>query len=122
MRKAKIILGLVVLGLALIAGWQIGSCELANLEFQSDLRDIAAEIAARIGLSAPTTDEDLRNLVMRKAERYEIPLQADQITVQHIGTGDESKVYLSADYKVRVNLLGYSLTLHFTPSSSKKAF
>jgi hypothetical protein len=122
MRRAKIILGLAVLGLALIAGLQIASCELANLEFQSDLRDVTAEIAARIGLSSPTTDEELRNLVIRKAERYQIPLQPDQITVQHIGTGDESKVYLAADYKVRVNLLVYSLTLHFTPSSTKKAF
>lgn len=122
MRKAKIILGLAVLGLALIAGWQITSCELANLEFQSDLRDVAAEIAARIGLSAPTSDEELRNLVTHKAERYEIQLQPDQITVQHMGTGDASTVYLAADYKVRVNLLVYSLTLHFTPSSTKKAF
>jgi hypothetical protein len=122
MRKAKIILGLAVLGFALIAGWQITSCELANLEFQSDLRDVAAEIAARIGLSAPTSDEELRNLVIHKAERYEIQLQTDQITVQHMGTGDASTVYLAADYKVRVNLLVYSLTLHFTPSSTKKAF
>ena len=121
MRKVKIFLGLAVLGLVLIAGWQIASCEVANLEFQSDLRDVAAEIAARIGLSSPTTDEDLRNLVIHKAERYEIPLQPDQITVQRIGTGDESKIYLAADYKVRVNLLVYSLTLHFTPSSTKKA-
>ncbi len=119
MRKAKIFLGLAALGLALIAGWQIASCELANLEFQSDLRDAAAEIAARIGLSSPTTDDELRKLVIRKAERYEIPLQPDQITVQHIGTGDASTVYLAVDYKVRVNLLVYSLTLHFTPSSSK---
>jgi hypothetical protein len=122
MRKAKIIPGLAVLGLALIAGWQIAWWELANLEFQSDLRDIAAEIAARIGLSAPTMDEDLRNLVIHKAERYEIQLQPDQITVQHIGAGDASTVYLAVDYKVRVNLLVYSLTLHFTPSSTKKTF
>ncbi len=122
MTKAKIILGLAVLGLALIAGWQIASPELANLQFQSDLRDIAAEIAARIGLSSPTTDEELRNLVIHKAERYEIQLQPDQITVQHMGTGDSSTVYLAADYKVRVNLLVYSLTLHFTPSSTKRTF
>ena len=122
MRRAKIILGLAVLGLALIAGLQIAWRELANLEFQSDLRDVSAEIAARIGLSSPTTDEELRSLVIRKAERYEIQLQPDQITVQHMGTGDESRIYLAADYKVRVNLLVYSLTLHFTPSSTKKAF
>ncbi len=122
MRKAKIILGLTVLGLALFAGWQIASYELANLEFQSDLRDVAAEIAARIGLSSPTTDKDLRNLVIHKAERYEIQLQPDQVTVQRTNTGDTSTVYLAVDYKVRVNLLVYSLTLHFTPSSTKKAF
>jgi hypothetical protein len=121
-RKAKIILALAVLGLVLIAGWQIVSCELANLELQSDLQDIAAEIAARIGLSEQTSDENLRNAVIRKAEHYDIRLRPEQVTVQRTGTGDQSKVYLAVDYHARVNLLVYSFTLHFTPSSTKKAF
>ena len=121
MGKPKIILGLAVLGLAVIAGWRITSCELANLELQSDLRDFAAQVGARIGLDAPRTDEDLRAAVIRKAKEYEIQLEPEQVTVQRTGTGNASVVYLAVDYKVRVNLFGYSFTLHFTPSSMKKA-
>jgi hypothetical protein len=119
MRKAKIILGFVVLGLVVIVGWQIASCELANLELRSDLRDLAAQAGTRIGLNAPSTDEDLRNAVIRKAEHYEIQLQPEQVTVQRTGTGATSTVYLAADYKARVNLLGYSFSLHFNPSSTR---
>ncbi len=54
MGKAKLILGLAVLAMAVVAGWPIASCELANLELREDLRDIAAQNAVRIGL-APRT-------------------------------------------------------------------
>ena len=117
MGKAKIILGLAVLGLAVFAGWQIVSCELANLELQSDLRDLAAQIGTRIGLDAPSADEDLRGAVIRKAQEHDIQLASEQVTVQHTDSG----IYLAVDYKARVNLLGYSFTLHFTPSSTKRS-
>lgn len=117
--KAKIILGSAVLGLAVIAGWQIGSSELANLELQGDLRDVAAQVGTRIGLDAQSTEEELRNVVIRKAQQHDIQLDPGQVTVIRTGTGESSVVYLAADYKARVNLLGYSLALHFTPSSKR---
>ena len=121
MGKAKIILGLAVIALAVIAiaGWQIGSCELANLELQGDLRDVAAQVGTRIGLDAESTEEELRNVVVRKAQQHDIQLDPGQVTVIRTGTGESSVVYLAADYKVRVNLLGYSFALHFTPSSKR---
>lgn len=122
MRKIKIIVGLAFLVLALIAGWQIAACELANLELQSDLRDLAAQAGARIGLNAVSSDEELRADVILKDKEHEIQLEPEQVTVQRLSTGSASTVYLAADYKARVNLLGYSFTLHFIPSSRKKVF
>lgn len=119
MGKAKLILGLAILSLAVAAGWQIASCEIANLELQIDMRDIAAQVASRIGLEAPNSDEDLRNAVIHKAEEHDIQLEPAQVTVKHIGSGKTVVIYLAADYKTRVNLLLYSFNLHFTPSSAK---
>ncbi|HEY6385564.1 MAG TPA: hypothetical protein VIX91_07770 [Candidatus Acidoferrum sp.] len=119
MGKAKIIVGMAVLALAAIAGWQIASCELANLELQSDLRDLSAQVGTAIGLDAPSSDEDLRGAVIRKARKYDIPLEPEQVTVERVGTGKDAVVHLAVDYTVRVNLLAYSLTLHFTPSSRR---
>ena len=118
-RKAKILLGLAVLALAVAVGWQIASCEIANLELQTDMRDIAAQVGARIGLEAPNSDEDLRNAVIHKAREHDIQLEPGQVTVQRTTNGKTLTIYLAADYKARVNLLLYSITLHFTPSSTK---
>ena len=119
MGKAKVILGLAILALAIAAGWQIGSCEVANQELQSDLRDLAAEVGTRIGLDARSTDEQLRSAVIHKAEGYDIQLAPGQVTVIRSGTGWDSTVYLAVDYHARVNLFVYSFNLHFTPSSKR---
>ena len=119
MGRAKLILGLAVLVLAILAGWQIASCELANLEFREELRDIAAQGGARIGLLSFNTDEELRNAVMREAKKHEIQLAPEQITVERTGTPPAQIIYLSADYRARVALPGCSFTLHFHPSSAR---
>jgi hypothetical protein len=123
MGKIKIILALAVLAVAVAAGWQIVSCELANQELQSDLKDLSAQISARIGLDAQRSDAEFREAVVRRAREHDIELQPDQVTVKRsgtgVGTGGAPTVYLEVDYHGRVNLLGYSFTLHFTPSSTK---
>ena len=53
MGKVKLILGLAVLALAGVAGWRIASCELANIELREDMRDLAAQVGSRIGLTQP---------------------------------------------------------------------
>ena len=119
MRKAIPILGLAVLLLLVMAGWQIASCELANIELREDMRDIAAQKGARIGLSAPSTDEDLRSAVARGASDHEIQLEPEQVIVHRTGTAEEPILYLAADYTRRVKLPGGSFTLHFNPSSAR---
>lgn len=101
------------------AGWQIGSCEIANLELQTDLHDISIQLASRVGMEAPNSDQDLRNAVIRRAEEHGIHLEPEQVTVQHVGSGNTEAIYLAAEYGAGVKLPGYSFTLHFSPSSTK---
>ena len=119
MGKVKLILALAVFALAGFAGWRIGSCELANIELREDMRDLAAQVGTRIGLTPQSTDEDLRRAVIRKAEEHEIQLEPEQVTVQRTGTDEAPIIYLAADYKARIKLLGFSFTFHFTPSSAR---
>jgi len=119
MRKVKLILGIAVLALAIIAGWQIASCELANSEFRGELRDLAAQAGARIGLNSFSTDEELRDAVIRKAKTHEIQIEPEQVTVERTGSGPEQIIHLAADYKMRVTLPGFSFSLHFHSSSAK---
>jgi hypothetical protein len=119
MGKGKLILGLAVLALAILAGWQIVSCELANIALHDDMRDLAAQAGAYIGLISFNTDEDFRNAVIRAAKEHEIQLEPEQVTVQRTGTVPAQTIYLAADYKARVALPGFSFTLHFHPTSAK---
>jgi hypothetical protein len=118
-KKIALIVGIAVLALAVSAGWQIASCELANRQLEEDLRDLASRNAERIGLSAPTTDDDLRNSVLHDAKELDIALRPNQVTVHHTVQGESSVVHLAADYTARVRLLGFSLNFRFTPSSER---
>jgi hypothetical protein len=118
MRKAAVILGLAVLLLAAFAAWQITACYVANSELQSDMKDLAVQNGARIGLATFSTEEELRNAVVARAKEHGIQLAPEQVTVQRTLTPGMLEISLAADYEARVNLLGFSFTIHFTPSSS----
>jgi len=119
MGKAILILGLAVLALAIVAGWQIGSCELGSFELREEMRDLAAQNPYRIGLAPPKSDEELRNDVIGLAKRHAIQLEPQQVTVGRTGPIDEPVIYLAADYNARVKLPWISFTLHFNPSSAR---
>jgi len=108
---------LAIIGL-IYCGFQIIPPEIHNYSFQDDLRNLAM----MAGSNPHSTDQDLVDSVIKKAQEYEIPLTPANVTVQRIGTPGLNAVYVAADYSVPVSLPGYSLTLHFTPSSGNKGF
>lgn len=122
MSRLKIILAIAIFAVIVSAGWRIGSSELANVELQDDMRDMAAQMGAHIGFSPPSSDEELVRKVIRKAHEHDIELTPDEVTVRRTGTNEYTTLYLAADYKVHVNVAWLSYTLHFTPSSEKKVF
>jgi hypothetical protein len=119
-KRIKIALVLTALFFLFTGGWQIGACELANIELKDDMQDMASQFGVRIGLSSVPTDTELRDMILRKAEKYEIPLSPDQVTVVRTGSGAAASIYLAADYTVPITLPHLSFTMHFTPSTGRK--
>jgi hypothetical protein len=122
MRRLTIILALAIVVFAVMLGGQVVVAEWTNLEFQDDLHDISTDLASRIGLTAPPSDQEIRALVLRKADRRGISLRPGQIKVTRSSPPENPNISLAADYEESINVPGYSLVLHFTPSSSKKSF
>jgi hypothetical protein len=118
----KYIFGIAILVAAIMAGWEMFEPEFTNILFLDDLRDTAAQLGWRTGLSPPNSDEDLRKIVIRKAASHDIRLVPEQVTVQHSGTGERTRWYIAVDYTVPVNLLVYSYTLHFNATSVGNKF
>jgi hypothetical protein len=118
MGTVKALAGILAVVAVIYAGFQIIPPELNNYSFADDLHTIAMMGSSNFRQS----DQDLVNAVMRKAQEHEIPLTPEHVTVQHIGSQGLQAVYVAADYTVPVSILGFSFTLHFTPSSGNKGF
>lgn len=119
MRRSVITVLIVVL-LAAPLAWQVVSSEIANSELQEDLRDLASENAARLGLSPANTDDDFRSRVIEKAKEHGIRLEPDQVTVERTGSEDAPAVNLSVDYKTAIGFSGLGFPLHFNPRAQGK--
>lgn len=118
MGTVKALLGILLIVAMVYCAWQIVPPELANYSFQDDLRQIAM-----VGGANPhQTDQEILDSIIKKAQDHQITLAPEQITIQRIGTPGSPAVYVAADYSVPVSLPGYSLTLHFTPSSGNRGF
>jgi hypothetical protein len=119
MPNIKVMSGIIVLALAIIAGYPLGSTELRSRLLQDDINDLAAQLDTRTGFGVSKSDDDYRNAVVRKAMEYGIHLRPDQVTVERSISEHESIMYLAADYSVPVSMLVFSFDLHFNPSSRK---
>src|ERR1700686_5176005 len=113
MGTLKAIVGFLIIIAAIYAGLQIIPPELSNYSFQDDLR----AVALTGGANPHTTDQELADSVIKKAQEHQITLAPENVTVLRIGTPGSLAVYVAADYNVPVSLPGYCFTLHFTPSS-----
>ncbi len=116
MRGIKLILGLAVLVIGLSTGWLVGTDEVANIQFQGDLHDLASQSRNYVRYTPPRSEDEFRIAVIHKAREHGIRLDPEQVTVQQTGPGT---TYLAADYSVPVELPWGSFVLHFTPSSEK---
>ena len=110
---------LAVLALVAVAAWQIGGAEIANLNFQEDIRDLAAQAGTHTGVVVPRSEQQETQAVIQKAGDHGIQLAPEQVTVQRTHNGELSTWYLKAEYTVPINLGITSFHLHFTPASDK---
>jgi len=117
MGRIRFLLAAAVLFLVIALGWAVGAAEIANVNLQEEMRDLAAQGGAQIGLVEPSTDDDIRKIVAHKAQQHGIALKPEQVMVQRTVAGEKSKLHIEAHYTVPVNCWLFSLNFHFAPSS-----
>jgi hypothetical protein len=85
-----------------------------SAEYQ--LNDKIQEIA-RFGVVEHKSEEQIRESVFKTIQDLDIPATRDNIKV----LASSSKVAITVDYTVPVDLLFYHVDLHFTPTSENKS-
>jgi hypothetical protein len=113
MKKVLFVAILALLGAAVVAAYQVGSVYLANVELQSDLKDLSSLTGTRIGLVDPRSPDQIRDQVIEHAAEHGIRLEPEQINVDRNGEGKDGTIYISTAYDANMSVFGYRWTIHF---------
>src|SRR5271169_5753789 len=100
----KYVFRIAIVLVVVMVGWKMLEPEITNVIFQDELQDTATELDTRIGLSPTRSDEELRNVVIRKAAKHDIALDPKQVTVRTSGLPEHRVFYIAVHYTVPVNL------------------
>jgi hypothetical protein len=108
--KALVVTGLLVL--AIIAGVKVIPPYVAEYQLNDKIQEIA-----RFGIVNHDSEEQIREKVFRTIQELEIPARKEDIKV----SAGSSRVTITVDYTVPVDILMYHVDLHFTPSSENRS-
>lgn len=110
----KALLSLLFLGVVVFCAIRIVPVYVRNYEFQDFLNQTAVEASVHQPQQRP---EALQKEIYSKAESLGLPVERQDINVS-VG----QTVLISVDYSVFVDLIIYTLPLHFTPSATNSNF
>jgi hypothetical protein len=111
MKTLRALFSVFVLVAAVYAAWLVIPPYFSNYRFQD-----AIESEARLNAYNNKPEEEIRQIVAKKARECDVPLQPEQINVMRSGP----EISIWADYTVHVDLPGYPLDLKFHPSTKTK--
>lgn len=115
MATFKLLLGIGVFLAMILVGIKVVPPCFANYEFEDTLKADAVQLTY-----STRTEEDIRNVVIKHAQDYDIPLTPQQVHVSRTGGFGTGTLNIEAEYSVPIELPGYSTTINFHPSSSNK--
>jgi hypothetical protein len=110
--KLRAVIVTAILALGILVAWKVIPPYSAEYQLADKMQEIA-----RFGIVDHKTEEQIRESVFKTIQDLDIPATRDNIKV----TADASKVTISVDYTVPIDILFYHLDLHFTPSSENKS-
>ena len=111
MGKLKMLLILVIVFGSIYVGMELIPPYFHNYQFQDDLDDIA-----RRNSYTSKTDDDIKDMVIRKADAAQIPLKEEQIVITRSGDG----LGISVHYRIHVDMIIHPVDLDFTANSLNK--
>jgi cell division protein FtsL len=84
-----------------------------NYQLQDHIGQLSTRLVVRV---KPVTPEEVRDEVVTFAQDHGIPLTPDNVKVTMA-----RRISINVDYTVPVDLVVYTLRLHFTPSAENQA-
>jgi uncharacterized protein DUF4845 len=111
MGKIKGLIGLLVVAGGFYVAWNLIPPYFHNYQLQDDLDDIARRTSYTM-----KSDDEVKQMVMQKAQNNEVALNEQQITVTRSGDG----IGISVKYQVHVEMMVHPVDLDFQAKSYNK--
>ena|ERR1700746_1241436 len=111
MGKLKGALALLIIAGGFYLGWELIPPYFHNYQFQDDLDDVA-----RVNSYSHKTDEDIKTIVIHKADDLGIKLNEEAVIVSRSNDG----MGISVHYTVHVDLILHPIDIDFTANSLNK--
>ena len=90
-----------------------------NFELQSFVATVPRRIEEQTKSGAAPSDDLLRSWVLDKARSLDLPVAADNVQIQRSPTTGVVE-RIDVHYSVRVDLPGYTVSLHFYPGAGSR--
>lgn len=110
--KLKAIIVTAILFVGIMAAYKVIPPYSAEYQLNDKMQEIA-----RFAIVNHQTEQEVRDIIFKTMQDLEIQAKPEDIKV----TTSSQKVTINVDYTVPVDILGYHLDLHFTPSSENKS-
>ena len=111
MGKIKGLIGLLVIAAGFYVAWNLIPPYFHNYQLQDDLDDLA-----RRNSYTSSTEDDIKQMVIQKAQTNDIKLKENQVTVSRGGNG----LAISVKYRVHVEMMVHPMDIDFTANSFNK--
>ena len=111
MGKIKGLIGLLVIAAGFYVAWNLIPPYFHNYQLQDDLDDVA-----RRNTYTASTDDDIRQMVIKKAQNNDIALRQEQVVVSR----GENGLAISVKYRVHVEMMVHPMDIDFTANSFNK--
>lgn len=111
MKSIKALFGVFIVAAAFYLAYKVMPPYFANYQFED-----VVDNEAKMNSYTTKSEQEIRDGLVKKARELDIPLTAEQVKVQRMGT----ELAISADYTVHIDIPFYPFDLHFTPASKNK--
>src|SRR5271169_2868635 len=115
MSSVKLIFGLGVIAAALFVCFRLIPPYFSNYELQDAIKTESVQ-----STYSTRTEEDIRAAIIKHARDYDIELTPKQVHVVRNGGIGNGSLTIDVEYSVPLDLIVYSTTLDFHPSTQNK--
>ena len=116
MGTIKFAVGVALIAAVIVVGIYVIPPYFTNFQFEDEIKNQALTLTY-----TSKTDDEIRQIIYKRASDMEIPIAPEQISVRRSGGTGTGSLTIEANYTVHVNLPGYPFDLPLQAATKNKS-